>query len=415
MTETNAWPPSAAGITMDSKPLPSVTLKPRRALPFFSRHPWVFSGAIKRIEGEPVAGDTVTLHASDGQYIATGLFNPDSNIRVRLYSWSPERTIDPTLFSGLLDHAIEHRRRIYSRDGQPDAVRLVFSEADGLSGLTVDRYGEFLLIQLTSLALAKYQDELVQLLREKLNPRGIWMRTEKGIGTTEGLELADGLVWGEEPPRPLFIDEHGIRFGVDVVQGQKTGHYLDQRENRHAVSQLVAGHRVLDLFCYTGGFALAAARGQAQSVIAVDTSAAALETARANAELNECAAQIEFQQSDVYKALEQFKEAKETFDTVIIDPPKMARSRSGLERALRGYFSLNRLGVECLKPDGLLVTCSCSGLIDAADFESMLSSVASQAGRMIQIVEQRGASADHPVSAHCLETRYLQCYVCRVR
>ena len=400
---------------MDSIPLPSVILKPRRALPFFSRHPWVFSGAIKRIDGEPAAGDVVTLKSSDGKYVATGLYNPDSNIRVRLYSWDENQLLDESFFSGLIEHALEHRHRLYPEAGPGNANRLIFSEADGLSGLTVDRYGEFLLVQLTSRALAERTSTLIEILQKLVKPRGIWLRTEKGIGEAEGLDLSDGLVAGEEPPRPLFIDELGVRFGVDVIQGQKTGHFLDQSENRHAVSKLVKNHRVLDLFCYSGGFAIAAAKGQARHVTAVDTSSTALETARANAELNDCSSRINFIQADAYKALEKLAADDEVFDTVIVDPPKMARSRSGLERALRGYFSLNRLAVERLKPDGLLVTCSCSGLVDDEAFESMLLSVSNQTGRMIQIIDQRGASPDHPVAIQCLETRYLKCYICRVR
>ena len=252
-------------------------------------------------------------------------------------------------------------------------------------------------------------------MQEKLQPAGIWLRTEKGIRESEGLVLTDGLVQGRGPPRPLFIEEHGIRYGVDVVEGQKTGFYLDQRENRSAVARYVGGHRVLDLFCYTGGFGLAAVKlGGARSVLGVDVSTPALSMARSNVEINGVAHCFHFEHAAAFDALEQLRAAGELFDTVILDPPKMTRHRAGLKKALRGYYSLNRLVVDLLRPSGLLVTCSCSGLISRDDFEQMLASVSLRANRRIQILETRSQATDHPTSVDCLETNYLKCYICRV-
>ena len=393
--------------------IPAIVLKKRRALPFFNRHPWVFAGAIAKVEGEPEPGSEVRLLASDGKFIARGLFNPNSNIRVRLYHWD-DSEISDALSADRIDRAIQLRRRLFGKDWSNAAFRLIYSEADGLSGLTVDWYDGWLLIQLTSRALAERFDLLIDLLKRKLTVKGIWLRTEKGIRESEGLELADGLVEGDEPPLPIFIHENGVKFGVDVTSGQKTGFFSDQRENRLALAKYVEGHRVLDMFCYTGGFGLAAVKlGNAHKVVSADVSRTALALAESNAELNEVRNQFEFVCSDSFKLLEQYIEAGEQFDTVILDPPKMSRHRSGLKKALRGYHQLNTMALSVLKPDGLLVTCSCSGLVDRTMFEEMLSNVAVSADRPIQILESRGQAADHPVSPQCLENAYLKCYICR--
>jgi 23S rRNA (cytosine1962-C5)-methyltransferase len=394
---------------------PRVYLKERRALPFFSRHPWVFAGAIDRVEGEPQPGTAVTLHASDGRFIARGLYNHHSQIRVRLYCWDEGENLDAEFWSRRLDAALALRQTLYGSFDGETACRLVFSEADGLSGLIVDRYGDWLLVQFTSLALADRRDVLLDLLEAKLRPRGIWLRTEKGIRESEQLELADGLARGVEPPRPLFVAENGVSYGVDVVQGHKTGFYLDQRDNRAAVARYVEGQRVLDVFCYTGGFGLTALKvGKAREVHAVDVSEAALTLAKANAELNHVLPAMRFVKSDAFEELERLAAAGELFDTVILDPPKLTRHRAGLAKALRGYHSLNQLALGVLKPGGILVSCSCSGLIGRDDFVAMLASVSQRSGRPIQILESRGQAADHPTSVHCLETSYLKCYICRV-
>jgi 23S rRNA (cytosine1962-C5)-methyltransferase len=392
-----------------------VYLKERRALPFFSRHPWVFAGAIDRVDGEATPGAVVSLHASDGKFIAAGLYNPHSQIRVRLYSWNEGEHLDPNFWSSRLDSAIALRQTLYGNPDSESGCRLVFSEADGLSGLIVDRYGEWLLVQFTSLALADRRDGILDLLEAKLRPRGIWLRTEKGIRESEQLELADGLARGAEPPRPLSLLENGVRYAVDVQQGHKTGFYFDQRENRAAVARHVAGKRVLDVFCYTGGFGLTCLRvGNARQVHAVDVSESALELARKNAEANQVAGAIEFVKSDAFEELERLAAAGELFDVVILDPPKLTRHRAGLAKALRGYHSLNQLAVNVLKPGGILVSCSCSGLIGRDDFVGMLAAVSQRSDRPIQILESRGQAADHPTSVHCLETAYLKCYICRV-
>ena len=357
----------------------------------------------------------MSLRAADGQFIARGLYNPQSQIRVRLYTWDESEPLDADCWARRLDSAISLRQTLYQPFDAETACRLVFSESDGLSGLIVDRYGDWLIVQFTALGLAEPRDILLDLLEARLRPQGIWLRTEKGIRESEHLELADGLVRGVEPPRPLFLMENGLRFGVDVVQGHKTGFYLDQRENRTAAARYVPGQRVLDMFCYTGGFGIAALKlGQAREVVAVDASEVALTLAKANAELNGVTAAMHFVKADVFEELERLAAAGETFDTVILDPPKMTRHRAGLAKALRGYHSLNELALRVLKPGGFLVTCSCSGLVGRDDFCAMLAAVSQRSGRPIQILESRGQAADHPISVHCLESGYLKCYICRV-
>ena len=284
-----------------------------------------------------------------------------------------------------------------------------FSEADGLSGLIVDRYGDYLLLQWNSRALADREAEFVELLQERLQPAGIWRRTERGIGEAEGLETSDGLISGEPPPRPLFIEENQVRFGVDVAEGHKTGFYFDQRDNRLAAARHLRG-RVLDLFCYTGGFGLNALRhGTVDRVLAIDSSESALDLALRNAELNEVSHRIDFERVKVADKLDQLRADGERFDGVVLDPPKMARTRGGLERALKGYLKLNLAAVEILNPGGVLVTCSCSGLVSREDFEQILVKVATDSGRRIQILESRAQAGDHPVSVQCLENAYLKC------
>jgi 23S rRNA (cytosine1962-C5)-methyltransferase len=395
--------------------MPRVVLKPRRAQPFFARHPWVFSGAVARVEGDPAAGAEVALVTEHGEFVARGLYNPLSNIQVRLYSWEAHSPLDEAFWSIRLDEALRLRRSVLNRVEPNSACRLVFSEADGLSGLVVDRYGDWLSVQMTSLAIASRREMLARFLNDKLAPAGIWLRTERGIREAEGLEIADGLLCGAAPPRPVFIEEHGLRYGIDIVEGQKTGFFLDQRDNRRAFACYVGGGRVLDVCCYTAGFAMSAVRhGAAREVLAIDVSELALTTARANAELNGLAEAIRFEKSDAFKALETLRGAGERFDLVVLDPPKLARHARGVPEALRGYHSLNRLAMDVLADDGILVTCSCTGYVERGMFENMLAEAALSAKRRFQILEVRGASADHPTSVTCEETDYLKCYIGRV-
>lgn len=393
-------------------PAAQVWVKRGKVRPFFGRHPWMLDTAIQRIEGEPADGDVVDVLSDKGKFIARGIYNSASRIRVRLYSWSAV-PLDDAFWSERLRQAIALREGLGLVDPE-GAARLVFSEADLLSGLIVDRYADYLSVQITALAMAARLERLVDLLCEQWRPRAVMLRTERGISRAEGLELTDGVLRGETPAGPVFIHEHGLRFGVDLNTGQKTGYYLDQRENRRAAAAYLRGRRVLDLFCYTGGFSLSAlALGGAREVLGVDASAKAIATAEANAALNGLAG-ARFEASDCFQALNRIAAMGEKFDAVILDPPKFARSRGAVTEALRAYHRINRLGCEALTPGGILVTCSCSGHVSREDFLYMLVGVAQQTKRDIQVLETRGAAPDHPVSATCVETEYLKCFICRV-
>ena len=396
-----------------SQSLPSVIIKSRRARPFFALHPWVFVNSIDRVEGQPEPGDEVRVLSAEGQFIARGLFNPRSAIRVRLYRWD-DQPIDNPWLAGLLDRALQLRRETLGPSEPESAARLVFSEGDAISGLTVDQFGQYLSVQITSLALDRRRDFLVEWLVERTGALGVILRGEKGIPAQEGMKVEEGWIRGEPPTGLVEIVDGGIRYSVDLASGQKTGFYLDQRDNRQAVARYASGRRVLDLFCYTGGFALAAAvQGGAASVLGIDGSRTAIDLARRNAEANG-ATSARFEAADVFDTLESLRGQGETFGLVICDPPKFARHPRDVEDAVKGYLRLNRAALHVLEPGGILVTCSCSGLIDRGMFNDILGQVAELSGRPIQFLDQRGQAADHPVSASCLETEYLKCVIARV-
>jgi 23S rRNA (cytosine1962-C5)-methyltransferase len=390
-----------------------VVLRPRRARPFFARHPWVFESSIERIVGEPAAGDQVDVETHDGRFIARGLYNPASVIRVRLFRWD-DGPLDEAFWSGALAAAARLRASTLGLGALGGAYRLVFSEGDGLSGLTVDRYDRWLIAQFTSLALYRHRELILRLLIESTGALGVVARTERGIAGREGLQPGDETRLGSIPDEPVEIVEHGVRYLVDLRPGQKTGFYLDQRANRRAVADYCRGARVLDLFCYTGGFSLCAARhGQAAQTLGVDSSVPAIELARRHAATNQID-RAEFESGDALAVIERLREEGRRFDVVICDPPKFARQAKDVERALKAYLRLNLAAIDVLEPDGILVTCSCSGLVGRELFAEVIASVAEESRRPIQILEQRGQSPDHPVSASCLETEYLKCLICRV-
>ena len=362
------------------------------------------------------------MRAADGSFVALGLYNPASQIRVRLYDWRPEGRLDADFWRERVFRAVEHRAALGLMD-PAGACRLVFSEGDGLSGLTVDRYGRVLAVQFTSLALWHRRDVLLAALRDALalygGVEGAVLRTEKGILEEEGLEVSDQPLFGTIPDAPLEIVEEGVRFGVDLRTGQKTGAYLDQRDNRRFVAPMGIGRDVADVCCYTGGFALRLLAAGARSVSGVDVSAGALERARDNAARNDLGAALAegrwtLEKGDAFKWLEARRDAGDRFGMIVLDPPRFARSTRGVPQALRGYSSLNELAVQCLEPGGVLVTCSCTGRVSRDQFIGVLAGVEERTGRRIRLIASRGQPADHPVSPTCPETAYLKCLVARV-
>jgi 23S rRNA (cytosine1962-C5)-methyltransferase len=401
-----------------------VLLHARRARPFYGRHPWLYAGAVAKVEGEPADGDEVEVFSHGGGFVARGLYNSKSRIRVRLYRWEPDQPLDRAFFRERLEQAIHLRQNILNLTGPGQACRLVFSEGDGLSGMTVDQYDRWLVLQFTGLGLAQRRGLFVELLAELFQPEGIYLRTERGIGKLEGLDLQDGPLWGHVPTEPIVIVEDGIEFLVNLAEGQKTGFYLDQRDNRRAVARYAKDRRVLDAFCYTGGFGLHAARAGAREVVGVDVSEAAIQLARQNAARNrfpglktglyEGAPPLTFVQADVFEYLETAAREGQRFGMIVLDPPKFARAQHAVEDALRGYRRLQTLALLLLEPDGILVTCCCSGLIEMGMLEALSAQVAAASRRGMQILERRGQAPDHPVSVSCLESYYLKCLVARV-
>ena len=395
-------------------PVATVVLKPKRARPFFGRHPWVLDTAVLRLDGTPADGDVVDLATHDGTFVARGLWNSSSKLRVRLYAFDAATRLDDGLWKSRIASAVALRQSLGLGDAG-GATRLVNSEGDDLSGLIVDRYGEWLSVQVTALAMSPRLDTICDALESLVAPKGILLRgAERGLAKLEGLHLPDRLVRGTAPSGAIFVTEHGLKFGVDLAEGQKTGFYLDQRDNRQAATRFARGRRVLDMFCYSGGFATACAvSGGARSVLAVDSSAKATALAKANADLNG-AANVAVETADAFEKLAALKTAGDHFGMVILDPPKFARSRASLDDAMRAYHRINRLAVDLLEPGGILVTNSCSGAVSREDFLVMLAGVAQRSGRTIQLLECRGAAPDHPVSAGCLEGEYLKCIIARV-
>jgi 23S rRNA (cytosine1962-C5)-methyltransferase len=374
----------------------------------------VLDTAIDRIDGAPAAGDVVDLVTHDGMFVARGLYNPKSRIRVRLFVFDASIPLDDALVARRLESAVELRKTLELLD-PAGACRLVNSEGDDLSGLIVDRYSEYLAVQVTALAILPRLDMICDRLAALVPARGILLRgAERGLSKLEGLDITDRLVRGMAPDGPVFIREHGLTFGIDLTEGQKTGYYLDQRDNRQAAARYARGRRVLDMFCYSGGFALACGiTGEARSVLAVDASAKATALAKANADLNG-AATILVESADAFEKLDALAAGGERFGMVILDPPKFARSRATVEDALRAYHRINRKACDLLEPGGILVTCTCSGSVTRDEFLEMLSGVAQRSGRSLQLLEVRGAAPDHPVSANCLEGEYLTCVIARV-
>jgi 23S rRNA (cytosine1962-C5)-methyltransferase len=415
-SESRASEPLAselAGDTSVGLPTARVHLRPRKAKPFFARHPWVLESAVSHVDGRPLDGAVVDLLTERGDFLARGIYNSRSRIRVRLYSWDQNASLDADFWRDRIRRAVQIRQRLgwVTPDG---AARLIFSEADELSGLIVDHFAGHLVVQVTALATAVRMDWLLPLLAEVIQPRSITVRGEGGIAKAEGIPPPSGIGWGQLPDQAVIIREHGLQYSLDLVGGQKTGFYLDQRDNRLAAARYMRDRRVLDMFCYCGGFGLAASRlGQAADVLGVDSSEPALRWAEQNAQLNGIT-NIRFQQAECFDMLDQLRAAGERFGAVILDPPKFTRNRFRINEALRAYHRINRLAVDLLEPDGILVTCSCSGSISRQDFLDMLGGVAEKSRRALQILEQRGAAPDHPVNLACPENEYLKCVICRV-
>ncbi|MET4081107.1 23S rRNA (cytosine1962-C5)-methyltransferase [Pedobacter sp. UYP30] len=371
------------------------------------RHPWVFSGALDKLKGKPNDGEVVKVFASDGEFLAYGHFNSKSRVAVRLLDWNEDAIINTNWYEARLIQAIALRATILTT--QTDTCRLVFSEADFIPGLIVDKYADFLSVQILSAGINSVKDNILHLLQKHLNPKGIFDKSDATARTHEGLTTASELLFGEQPPEFLAVKENGINYHINISEGQKSGFYCDQRENRAILSSFAKGKKMLDCFSYSGGFSLNALANGASQVTSVDSSALALNTLEQNIHLNNFdKTKLNVIQSDVNKQLRAFKETGELFDIVVLDPPKYAPSRSALDRAARAYKDLNRLGMLLLEKGGLLATFSCSGAVDMETFKQIIAWAALDAGKEVQIIRQFSQPEDHPIRISFPEGEYLK-------
>lgn len=394
-------------------PPATLTVKPSRHFPFVARHPWVHLSSLAGDGGSGLAaGQVVELSDADGRWLARGLVNPQSRMRVRLYTWNPQQPLDGDFFRNQIDAALA-RRRLRGAAAGDAAERLLFSESDGISGLVVDRYADYLSVQITAGGLGPFRELLLDHLQQRLQPRGICVRVDEKTASHEQLPQGDHWERGQAPDGPIEFRQNGLLWRVDLLGGQKTGTYLDQQANHAAAAAYLSGKRVLDVCCYVGGFGLVAAAQGAAEVIGVDSSEKALAAAADNAQRNGIG-NIRFEKADCFDYLHRAAAAGQTFDAVILDPPRFAGNRHQLNSALRAYEKLNSAAVSLLAPGGVLVTNSCSGRVSRSDFLNMLCDVARRRGRPITILESRGAAADHPISVSCPETDYLKCMICEV-
>ena len=393
----------------------TITLKPRREKAILRRHPWIFSGAVENVKGNPAPGDVVEIHAADGRWLARGAYSPKSQIRVRVWTWKQEQEVDADFIKERIYRSIAARDAM----GIPkstNAFREVHGESDGIPGLIVDRYGNYRVVQFLSYGVERWKDEIVEALSSHGGCLGIYERSDVDVRALEGLEQRSGMLVGEEPPERIQIREEERHYLVDIRKGQKTGFFLDQRENRGAAANWIRGGEVLDCFCYTGGFTVAALGAGAEWVTAVDQSKTALALAEENVRLNGIPVEkAEFLEEDVFQSLRKFRDQGRSFDAVILDPPKFAATSAQVDRAARGYKDVNLLAFKLLRAGGYLLTFSCSGGVDAQLFQKIVADAALDAGVDAVIVGWLSQASDHPVQVYFPEGRYLKGLVCQIR
>ncbi len=391
----------------------SILLKKGKEKAVLQRHPWVFSGALKHNDVKADNGDLVTVCTHDDVFLAYGYYNKESRVAVRLLSWDENELPDEAWYRKRIQTAVKSRRNLLI-DGN-DTCRLIFSESDYLPGLIVDKYGDYLSVQVSTFGIEKMKTVILDELQKLTGAKGIFDKSDSTARAHDGLTEATGLLAGTLPPDFVEVQENGIKYHINIIEGQKSGFYCDQRFNRKMLATYVKDKKVLDCFSYSGGFTLNALTNGAEKVVAVDSSALAIETLKKNISLNEFNTdQYEAIQNDVNKQLRVFKEAGETFDVVILDPPKYAPSRSALDRAARAYKDLNRLGMQVLNSGGLLATFSCSGAVDIETFKQIIAWAALDAGKEVQVIYQFTQPEDHPVRISFPEGEYLKGLLCRV-
>jgi len=391
--------------------MPSVILKPGREKSVLRRHPWIFSGAVQQVDEGIASGATVDVFSSKGDFLARGAYSPQSQIRVRDWTLEDE-TVDADFFRKRI-HAALAQRSTLNLQQDTNAIRLIYAESDDIPGLIVDRYDDLLVLQSLTAGSEYWKETIAEILLEETGLKNIYERSDADVRELEGLRSCVGSLRGSMPQSPLTITEHALKFHVDFERGHKTGLYLDQRANRQRVRTFAQGKDVLDCFCYTGGFTVNALAGDAKSVLAVDASSEALALGRQNIELNGLPIEkAQFLEGDVFQVLRKFRDEARSFDMIILDPPKFAPTAAQAEKAARGYKDINLLAFKLLRPSGILVTCSCSGGVDAALFQKIVAGAALDADVDAQIIEHLSQASDHPISLHFPEGAYLKGLVC---
>jgi len=393
-------------------PAATVTLRRRKAKPFFMQHPWVFSGAIYKIDGEPEGGNLVTVKDEHGNFVGRGFYDGDSQIAVRLVSWDADEIIDRAWARRRVGEAVALRRETLALPERTDAWRAVHAEGDRLPGVIADHFAGHLVVTITDVGMARRREWLLEALGEALSPSSIYERDVTISDTGRRAMEARGDVGESATPERIRIRENDMSFDVDVRGGQKTGWFCDQRDNRLAAARYARGRSVLDAYSYSGAFAVACVvRGNASRAVAVDSSASACELAQGNIELNGVADRVSVCKGDAFRHLERCAESGETFDMVILDPPKLAFREAHRRKALSVYREINQRALRVVSAGGILVSCSCSGAVSPGDLLRAVTGAAHETRRTLRLIEERSQPGDHPVSPACPETRYLKCLV----
>ncbi|HZY36098.1 MAG TPA: class I SAM-dependent rRNA methyltransferase [Mucilaginibacter sp.] len=391
-----------------------VVLKKGKEKAVLQRHPWVFSGAVEQVKGKPANGDIVGLMDAGGKFMAYGFYNAQSRVALRLLEWDESAVVEEEWFRAAVRAAVISRGGLLA-EGITNACRLVFSESDYLPGLIVDKYAGHLAVQVLTSGMEKMMPVIIDELQNLLKPESIFDKSDASSRSHEGMETTNISLTLNPPPEFVEVLENGIRYHINIAEGQKSGFYCDQRDNRKILAIHAKGKKVLDCFSYTGGFTLNCLQNGAASVTSVDSSSLAIDTLKQNVALNNFDPQkVTAIISDVNKQLRKFREDGETFDVVVLDPPKYAPSRSALDKASRAYKDLNRLGMLLLNKGGLLATFSCSGAMDMETFKQVLAWAALDAGKQVQFIHQFCQPEDHPVRSSFPEGEYLKGLLCRV-
>ena len=387
-------------------------LKKGREKPIKHKHPWIFSGAVERVEGDPAPGETVEIRSFGGEFLAKGAYSPASQIRTRVWTWVEDQLVTSDFFRSKIRDSIRYRDEI----GYDYPMRrLIHAESDGIPGLVVDQYGDTLVVQLLSMGPEYWKEDLIQILAEETGARTVYERSDVQVRKLEGMEPRSGLLYGDQPEDLLYLEQEGLKYWIDIRNGHKTGYYLDQRSNREVIGKLCSGKNVLDCFSYTGGFSVQALNHGAESVTLVDESETALELAEKHILSNQLPGErLISQAGDVFEVLRTFRDQAKSFDVIILDPPKFAPTAAFADKAARGYKDINLLAFKLLKPGGLLATFSCSGGISREFFLRILSGAALDAEVNARIQVHMGQSADHSINLSFPEGVYLKGYGIRV-